>query len=80
MVGVSPPWLPPKERRRLGHAASFEVAGGPEGIVVPKSVLELMVRVLGSLSAGEGITVVPAHAELTTQQAADILKVSPRET
>lgn len=52
------------------------VEGGPEAIVVPKSVLELLVRVLGSLSAGEGITVVPSHAELTTQQAADILNVS----
>lgn len=55
---------------------AITVAGGPEAIVVPKSVLELLVRVLGSLSAGEGITVVPAHAELTTQQAADILNVS----
>lgn len=52
------------------------VEGGPESIVVPKSVLELLVRVLGSLSAGEGITVAPSYAELTTQQAADILNVS----
>lgn len=55
---------------------AITVAGGTEAIVVPRSVLELLVRVLGSLSAGEGITVVPAHAELTTQQAADILNVS----
>ena len=55
---------------------TITVAGGPDAIVVPKSVLDLLVRVLGSLSAGEGITVVPAHAELTTQQAADILNVS----
>jgi excisionase family DNA binding protein len=55
---------------------TITVEGGPEAIVVPKSVLELLVRVLGSLSAGEGITVVPSHAELTTQQAADLLNVS----
>ena len=55
---------------------TITVAGGPEAIVVPRSVLDLLVRVLGSLSAGEGITVVPAHAELTTQQAADLLNVS----
>jgi excisionase family DNA binding protein len=52
------------------------VEGGSEAIVVPRSVLEVLVRVLGSLSAGEGITVVPAHAEFTTQQAADLLNVS----
>ncbi len=55
---------------------TITVEGGPDAIVVPKSVLELLVRVLGSLSAGEGITVVPSHAELTTQQAADLLNVS----
>jgi len=55
---------------------AITVEGGPESIVVPRSVLDLLVRVLGSLSAGEGITVVPAHAELTTQQAADLLNVS----
>jgi excisionase family DNA binding protein len=55
---------------------AITVEGGSEAIVVPKSVLDLLVRVLGSLSAGEGITVVPSHAELTTQQAADMLNVS----
>ena len=55
---------------------TITVEGGPDAIVVPKSVLELLVRVLGSLSVGEGITVVPSHAELTTQQAADLLNVS----
>lgn len=55
---------------------TITVAGGSDAIVVPKSVLDLLVRVLGSLSAGEGVTVVPAHSELTTQQAADLLNVS----
>lgn len=59
-----------------GEPVTITVEGGPDAIVVPKSVLELLVRVLGSLSAGEGITVVPSHAELTTQQAADLLNVS----
>lgn len=55
---------------------TITVEGGSDAIVVPKSVLDVLVRVLGSLSAGEGITVVPSHAELTTQQAADMLNVS----
>ena len=55
---------------------AITVAGGTEAIVVPKSVLDLLVRVLGAVSAGDGFTVLPLHAELTTQQAADILNVS----
>lgn len=55
---------------------TIAVAGGPHSIIVPKSVLELLMSVLGAVSAGDGITVLPLHAELTTQQAADILNVS----
>lgn len=55
---------------------SITVSGDTQAIVVPKSVLELMVRVLGAVSVGDGITVLPHHVELTTQQAADLLNVS----
>jgi len=58
------------------RSIAITVEGASEAIVVPRAVLEVLVRVLGSLSAGEGITVVPAHAEFTTQQAADLLNVS----
>lgn len=51
--------------------------GGPDGdLEVPDSALAALARVLDSFAHGEGVALFPAHAELTTQQAADLLNVS----
>lgn len=52
------------------------VVGDPAEIVVPAAVLGLLSEILANLANGEGVTVVPTHAELTTQQAAELLNVS----
>lgn len=49
---------------------------GGESLLLPRAAVELLGRVLAHLAAGEGVSVVPTHAELTTQQAADLLNVS----
>ena len=49
---------------------------GHEALTVPRGAVELLARILAHMAAGHGVSVVPSHAELTTQQAADMLKVS----
>ncbi|MFW5420517.1 helix-turn-helix domain-containing protein [Nocardiopsis sp. CNT-189] len=49
---------------------------GRQGLVLPRAALELLEGILAHMAAGRGVSIVPAHAELTTQQAADMLNVS----
>ncbi len=51
-------------------------SGADDALVVPRPVVELVAHMLGQLAEGRGISVIPSQAELSTQQAADMLNVS----
>jgi excisionase family DNA binding protein len=52
------------------------VEAGAEALVLPRATVVLFASVLGHLAEGHGVSVIPSAAELTTQQAADLLNVS----
>ena len=50
--------------------------GDETTLALPRAALSGLAQILRHMSEGRGVSIVPAHAELTTQQAADMLNVS----
>lgn len=47
-----------------------------QSIELPSGAVDLLMDILEAMAVGQGITLIPENAELTTVQAADILNVS----
>ncbi|MFF3453721.1 helix-turn-helix domain-containing protein [Streptomyces sp. NPDC002730] len=54
----------------------FRIEDGDADLELPREAMELLAAVLSHMAAGRTVSIVPEHAELTTQQAADMLNVS----
>jgi excisionase family DNA binding protein len=67
--------------RKFGRRSSVRIQLLDDGreaetVAVPTSALRLFLHLLTEMSQGNAVTLIPSHAELTTQQAADLLNVS----
>lgn len=54
----------------------YDDKGAADPVRVPISALRLLVDVLTEIGEGNAVSIIPVHAELTTQEAADVLNVS----
>jgi excisionase family DNA binding protein len=59
-----------------GQDVTLHIAGEHAPLVLDKEVLALFQEVLAQMALGRSVTVLPSEAELSTQEAADLLKVS----
>lgn len=50
--------------------------GQEESLFIPSVAYELLIDILSQLSQGNAVTLVPVQAELSTQQAANLLNIS----
>lgn len=65
--------------RKSRSAESVRLAsngGEEEAVEVPASALRLLVSILNEMAEGRSVAIAPFEAEITTQEAADLLNVS----
>jgi len=62
--------------RFLKRNLRVQIAETKEIVELPVSAVRLLVDLLTNMAEGNAVTLMPIHAELTTQQAADLIGIS----
>jgi excisionase family DNA binding protein len=62
--------------RNVHQIKIVEESGQEHEAIIPSAAYRLLVDVLTEMAQGNSVSLVPIHAELTTQEAADLLNVS----
>ena len=64
-------------RKKISGPLRLRLLDAPTGTIkIPASAVSLLVRILEEMARGNAVTLIPVHAELTTQEAADMLNIS----
>jgi excisionase family DNA binding protein len=81
------PMVPDETDSELAATASRELARARKASIsvrlddgtdlqLPKAVTPLLIKILTEMGQGNAVTLIPLHAELTTQEAANLLNIS----
>lgn len=84
---IGTPVVPDEMDSELAATASRELARASKAsvtvrlddgtdLLLPKAVTPLLINILTEMARGNAVTLIPLHAELTTQEAANLLNIS----
>jgi len=68
--------LAPRVRSSAPLSVRVLDASKRETLRIPAPAVKMLLRILEEMARGNAVTLIPVHAELTTQEAADMLNIS----
>ena len=65
-------------RAQMGKPLRLRLLDDPAKgtVTIPASAVRMLIHILEEMARGNAVTLIPVHAELTTQEAADMLNIS----